>query len=920
MRHKYIGGLLLSAWIGAWPLAAHADYLSSGRAALQKGDLRSAQIEFRNAVRSDPQNAEAHFWLGTVSLELGDPVAAEREAKAAKARGLDAKRAVPLLARSLMAQGRFKAVLDELKPNTNNPDLDAAILVFRGYALVSLHELDEAEKSFEQAAHTAPNAIDPLLAEARLAEARGNLKAAQSSIERAVALQPRAPEVLMAKSQFLRMQHDNEGALKVLDQLVTLQPGLLTARLQRASLEISLNKLAAAKSDLAMVQKAMPGNVQAVFLNAVIAAQNKDFKAADADLEKISPFIARIPRAYYLVGVVKEQLGEYAQAQEAAARYLARAPDDPAANKLAARLDFARGRPEQAIATLQKFVDSGKADAEIYDILGRAYAATHRGTEAIQAFQKAEALAPDNVGVQTRLATARLNMGDPNAAMLDLEQTLKLAPKTPSVGETLFFAALATGDLQKAQSALAKIQAAQGDTAVVDNLKGLMKLAELDIEGARQIFADVVEKHPDFLPAKINLVRVTAMEGRGPEAQKMLEAILAEHPGAEPALTMLATDYMQTNQMPKAIALVEKAHTTDPKNLRLTASLGSLYIRAGTPQKALDLADKEKPPAATSPQIMNLKAAANIALGHKDQAIAVDTELLKSDPSLVGVRQQLVSLLVDSGNFEQARNVVETGIAATPRNYRLYEDYVLIDLKAKGVNAALATAQRLQSQDQSFAAAAALDGDIYISANRPDDAIKAYAKALAARPSALLAMRLAGAQLRVGQKDASIKTLQEWLQQHPTDLAILQQMSEIQISAGYFDAAEKNLQHLLAEKPHDAVALNNLAWIYQEKHDSRALGLARQAYVLSPGAQTADTLGWILTRSGKAQTGLALLRQASAQGHNDPRILYHLAVALNDTGSKADAIKVLNAVVSAKGDFTEKTEAQKLLTQLNKGA
>ena len=56
---------------------------------MQKGDLKAAQIDLRNAVRSDPQNAEAHYWLGRVSLELGDPVAAEREASAARDRGFD---------------------------------------------------------------------------------------------------------------------------------------------------------------------------------------------------------------------------------------------------------------------------------------------------------------------------------------------------------------------------------------------------------------------------------------------------------------------------------------------------------------------------------------------------------------------------------------------------------------------------------------------------------------------------------------------------------------------------------------------------------------------------------------------------------------------------------------------------------------
>jgi alkylhydroperoxidase/carboxymuconolactone decarboxylase family protein YurZ len=66
--------------------------------------------------------------------------------------------------------------------------------------------------------------------------------------------------------------------------------------------------------------------------------------------------------------------------------------------------------------------------------------------------------------------------------------------------------------------------------------------------------------------------------------------------------------------------------------------------------------------------------------------------------------------------------------------------------------------------------------------------------------------------------------------------------------------------------------------------------------------------------------GLSLLRQAYADGSNDPRIQYHYAIALRDTGSKEDAIKHLKAVAAARGEFTEKTEATKALEQLEKGS
>lgn len=919
MRYSLLGGLLMSAWIGAWPLAAHADYLSSARAAMQKGDLKAAQIDLRNAVRSDPQNGEAHYLLGRVSFELGDPVAAEREAADARRRGYNPQLSVPLLARSLLAQSKFSQLLDQLTTNGEDANLDAAILVFRGYAQIGMKLPEDAQKSFEQAAKTAPNSVEPLLAQARLAEARGDTDAAQKDVDRALSVQPKSPEALIAKSQLLRMKGDGPGALEVLDGLLKDQPTSMQARLDRASLEIALNKTDVAKQDIAAVLKATPGNVQGIYLQAVLEAQAKDFKAANADLERIAAYVPRIPRGYFLLAVVKEQLGQIAQAEDAAARYLSRAPNDLAGYKLLARLQFSQRHPDKVIETLSKVVDTGKADAETYDLLGRAYAATNRGTDAVQAFQKAQALAPNDVGLQTRLATVRMGLGEADAAMGDLEHTLQIAPKLPAVGEALFFAALATGDLNKAKDALEKVKAAEGDTPVVANLEGLLKLAELNLPGAHDVFAALVQKSPDFLPAQINLARVMAMQGQTQDAEKLLGDILAKHAAAEPALTMLASNYAQTNRVPQAITLVEKAHAAEPTNLRLTASLGDLYIRSGSPQKALDLANLEKGPAATSIPVLSLKSAAYLAQGQKDKAIEADTDILKADPLQIGVRRQLVGLLMDIGETEQARNLVKAGMAAAPRNYQLYQDYAMIGLKTGGLDSALAAADQLQSQDHDFVPARALRGDIYLAANRPDDAVEAYKNAFSAAPSTMLVTRLAGAQIRGGHADDAIATLGGWIEKHPEDLVAIEQVAEIRIAKKDLSGAAQDLTAILAKKPHDPVALNNLAWVYQQQKDPRATELARQAYVLSPGAQTADTLGWILTTSGKADTGLALLRQASAEGKGDPRILYHYAVALKDTGNKTEAVKLLNAVVGVKGEFTEKTEAQELLTELNKG-
>jgi len=118
MKKKYLLVVLAillvggAAGGGAWYWHLSHDYLSTARAAMARGDLHTAQIALRAMLRDRPQSAEAHFRLGVVQLQFGDPVAAEKEFKLAQAGGWNNRAVMPLLARAYLAQGRFKEVKD----------------------------------------------------------------------------------------------------------------------------------------------------------------------------------------------------------------------------------------------------------------------------------------------------------------------------------------------------------------------------------------------------------------------------------------------------------------------------------------------------------------------------------------------------------------------------------------------------------------------------------------------------------------------------------------------------------------------------------------------------------------------------------------------------------------------------------------
>ncbi len=918
--HMHSGlGMLVAGWVLLSPGTARADYMSDARQSIAKGDTKTAVLQLRNAVKADPQNAEARFLLARVHLELGDVAAAQKDAQDARDRGYDPRQAVPLLTQTYLMQGRFRDLLKDFQTDGRDPMVDGSILVARGYANSGLRNLDEAQRNFADAEKLAPDAVQPALAGARLALARGDLVTAQAKIDHALELDRKSIDAQLLNVQVLRVKGQSDVALAALDKLLVDNPGSSQARLERAQLYLALNRDDNARADNEAILAVKPNDAQALYFKALLLARAKDYKAADSLLERLNPMISRLPRGYFLQAVVKQNLGNLEQAEEAASRYLARAPEDIEGYKLFARIELQKRKPAPVVESLRKLTDGGHADAETYDLLGRALSLLGDQPQAAEAFQKAQALAPDNVGVNTRLAGARLGSGNSDAAVLDLERSLQLAPNDTSVGEALFFAALSTGDLDRAATELDRIRAAQGETPSAGNLQGVLAMARLQLDVARAKFEDVIRQDPGFNLAKLNLARLSAMQGHPDETESILAGMLAKQSNSEPALSMYVAATLGAGKPALAVAAIERARQSAPNDARLTSVLADLYVRSGDPAKALTLVGADKDGKTTTPELLAARARAQLAMKQAKDARDTYAQLLEQEPGNVAVRRILASLLVTGGDVESARNVLKKGLASTPRDLQLINDTVALELRASGLDAALATVERLQRQDMDFAPVRALKGDLYVGAKQYDRAIAAYQEAAKdGAPDSALTQRQASAIALSGKPEDAKALLGTWLQSHPDDQMVLQFLSAININDHKYQDAEAQLTRILVKQPHDPAALNNLAWIYQQIGDKRARATAQRAYVLLSNAQTADTLGWILVGEGD-KTGLVVLRQANAEGGAaDPRIKYHYAVALKQSGDKDEAVKLLTQVVASDGTFDEKTAAKTLLEEMTK--
>lgn len=203
---------------------------------------------------------------------------------------------------------------------------------------------------------------------------------------------------------------------------------------------------------------------------------------------------------------------------------------------------------------------------------------------------------------------------------------------------------------------------------------------------------------------------------------------------------------------------------------------------------------------------------------------------------------------------------------------------------------ALAVATELIEAEPGNARAHALAGDAHLAAGRPREAAEAYRTAHELAPSAALVVRTYQSLAAAGEEAPGIALVESWLARQPGDQALRLLLAGALHRVGDREASARAYRRVLEAEPENFIALNNLANVYQETDDPRALELARQAYEAGPEyPETLDTYGWLLVESGELEQGLRFLELAFEKAPESAVIRGHLAEALERLGRPAEA-------------------------------
>lgn len=728
------------------------------------------------------------------------------------------------------------------------------LMALRGHALLGLNRIDEGRAVFARISLHHPGSVPALLGEARIALLEDRKDEALALVRKAVSLQADNTDAQRLLGDVLRLLDKNQEAVTAYQHVLKLHPAQVQAHVDLANLYIQSGKLDEARKELSVARQSSANSLLLIYTQALLEFKENKMAAAQDHLTLVLRAAPEHLPSNLLMGAVLRSKGAFAQAEQHLRKFLEANPGHPYASKLLASTLMNQGAPDKALAVVEPLFGKQQHDPEMMSLAGELYMRLRQYGKSADYFERASKLAPQAPMLRAALAMSHMGMGDNDRAVSELEQAAAIDAKSSRVGTLLVLSQLRNKQYDKALAAAQRMEEQYPDNPMVHNLKGGVLLMQKNLPAARASFERAIKLDPLFLPALDNLTGMDIKDKKPEQARLRLEAALAKDKTNSDIMTALAGLAASQGQIAAVRNWLERAAQAQPDALEPSMRLANFYARNQEGQKALALGQKLLTTNPGNAQLVTLVASLQSGAGQADSALDNWAKLAKLQPESPDIQLRL-------------------------------------------------------------AAARAAVNDTEGAAQAMSKALALYRKAVEIRPAPQTMQALYSALIQAGQPAEARSRMQKWLAEHATDTASRLYYASSLLALKDYAASTAQFEEVLRQAPGHFVALNNLAWLYQQQRDPRALPLAEQAYKQAPdNPAVIDTLGWLLVEHGKLDRALPLLKDATAKAPKSNEIRYHYGAALAKSGDKRGAREQLEPLLAVK-DFGQHDAVKTLLAQ-----
>ncbi|MCP4090967.1 MAG: PEP-CTERM system TPR-repeat protein PrsT [Gammaproteobacteria bacterium] len=891
-------------------------HLAKAKEYSEKGEYKAAVIELKNTLQKTPDNPLARLELGKLHLKVWNMAAAEKEFIRAQALGVTDGQLLPYLGRSLFYQGKHTKVL-ELPLEQLRGISRSEVLAQKGLSLVAQGDITKARIMIDQAMGASEVSVHAMVANAQLLGFAKKFEQSRKQLDAVIKVDPEFAPAWSLLGDIELREGNNAAAIDAITKAISLRKNNMSDMLKRAMILIQMKDYDRAQKDIAYLKDKIPMHPGFNYAQGIVHFHNKNLRDAQGAFDLALVDEKRYPLALYYAGLTNFLLGQHERAEKYVTKFFTKSPEFHPARRLLALIQLSRLKYKEAEEVIRPLVEMNGGDAGAMNILATTLLKQGKIDESIDLLNKVVALNPDSPDAQMRLGVGLMISGDDAAGEEHLSTATNL-DKTNKRGqivlilnylrqkqferareaaeqyrdrfsdEAMSYTVLGrvyqlTGKKQEALQAFGTaLMIDPGNPSANQNLADLA-IADKDYSKARSYYLEVLEKHNNHLSILLRLARLDSIESNEKSMVKYLQRAVEAHPKAVGPRLILARYYLSKGKAERIVALVGE----------------------------FDQAKMKPPP------VLELVSLGRLAKGDFSGAAKMLEQLVALQPNSAEVHYRLANAYSGLNKLTEMRKelvkTVELAPGYLPARMALARDL----LRTRENDLATEHLTVLKKNVPDHPEVLKLETAVAMSAGDTEIALKLAESAYQKTPSTGNMLTVARIRWNMDDQDGSIRLQTDWIKGHSDDVKARLALAGNYLLQGKKDAAVEQYRSVLDADDENIIALNNLAWFLRQEEPRKALEFARLAVDLQPGsAHLMDTLAVVLYANSEIAEAEMVIRSAMAKESGNPSIQYHGAMIFAASGNYAEAVPLLDKLVSSNVSFSEQKEAEELLKKL----
>jgi superkiller protein 3 len=530
-----------------------------GVAYAESGDSDQAIATLREAIKSHPDLAEAHFNLAALYAKRGPALGYQsaiteyKETLRIDPRDDEARLS---LAKVLTNLGNFTDAIPYLKEYVRRNPQGYEGYHQLGTAYAGSNQLDQAAEALARAEKLKPRDYDIRYDLGAVLARMGRIGEAIAQLESAVKLNPKGAEAHYQLAMALRKKGDGTRSKQEMQVFQSLKAGE-TQETTAGNLNNEGNRLMA---------EGRVGEAAKAYTEAV----------------RLDPTNAQW---HYNLSLALSKLGDRGGERSELEKAIEIDPNMAAAHNQLGLACLAAGKDGDAEREFKVALEIDPRFAESQNNLGVIYSRQGKDPEAAELFRQATENDPKYTKAFVNLGLTLAKQGTYSGAQQQLQQALKLDPNDIGALTALGMVEAKMGHYQESVQIFKKVVSLNPDSAEARVNLGIALADQFDLKGALGEFTEATRLGPESAVAHYNEGRVLYDMDRRQEARPFLEHAVRLSPDYPAALYLLA---VVLGSSPRSTGLLERLVALEPGNSDGLYLLGQNLLHQGKTQEGIN--------------------------------------------------------------------------------------------------------------------------------------------------------------------------------------------------------------------------------------------------------------------------------------------------------------------------------------------